>query len=288
MSKRWQIYYTAVLGALGGLLGWWLMGSVPTGAWNVWLAYPVVGLGLGACIGGCVAATDGALIKRSLGRARRDAIAGAAVGALAGLAGLLLAEAGFLAIGGGLLGRTLGWMALGGLIGLSDLLVSRRLNRAIYGALGGLAGGLIGGALYEALTQAFLSRSDRAQIVVGGVGLIVLGACIGALIPLARQVLSRGELRVLNGEQAGLVREVSDTATLGRYDGCDLYLPDAAVAWRHALVRRTDVGFACEVLPEAGRGVMVGDRRVAPGEAVPLRGGERIWLGETAVEFVGR
>src|SRR6266508_2225683 len=100
MNKTMQVYYTAVLGALGGLLGWWLMGSVPTGAWNVWAAYPLVGAGLGLCIGGCVAATDGALVKRSAGRALRDGLAGGLVGALAGLAGLLLAEAGFLAIGG--------------------------------------------------------------------------------------------------------------------------------------------------------------------------------------------
>lgn len=93
---------------------------------------------------------------------------------------------------------------------------------------------------------------------------------------------------MLNGDQAGLVREVTDTATLGRYDGCDLYLPDDAVAWRHATVRRTDAGFALQVLSEAERGALVGDQRVAPGESVPLRGGERIWLGETALEFVGR
>jgi len=288
MNKTIQIYYTAVLGALGGLLGWWVIGSVQTSAWNVWLAYALVGLGLGLGIGGCVAATDGALIKRSLRRALRDGLAGGAAGALAGLAGLLLAEVGFLSIGGGLLGRTLGWMALGGLIGLSDLLVNRRLNRALYGALGGLAGGLLGGAFYEGLTQLFRAQSDRAQVVVGGVGLMLLGACIGALIPLARQTFARGELRVLNGEQAGLVREVSDTATIGRYDGCDLYLPDAAVAWRHALIRRTSQGFAVEVLPQSEAGLTVGERRLAPGESAPLRGGERIWLGETVVEFVGR
>jgi hypothetical protein len=287
MSKTMQIYYTAVLGALGGLLGWWIIGSVPTGAWNVWVAYALVGVGLGACIGGCVAATDGAVIKRLPRRALRDGLFGAAAAAAGGLAGLLLAELGFLSIGGGMIGRALGWMALGGFIGLSDLLVSRRLNRALYGALGGLGGGLLGGVLYEGLTQLFRAQSDRAQIVVGGVGLILLGACIGALIPLARHVLSRGELRVLNGEQAGLVREITDTASIGRYDGCDIYLPDAAVAWRHALVRRTAQGFSMEVLDQAQRSATVGDRSIGPGESVPLRGGERIWLGETAIEFVG-
>jgi FHA domain-containing protein len=288
MNKTMQVYYTAVLGALGGLLGWWIMGSVSTGSWNVWLAYPLVGTGLGLCIGGCVAATDGALIKRSAARALHDGLLGGAAGALAGLIGLLLAELGFLGSGGGFGGRALGWMLLGGFIGLSDLLVNRRLNRALYGALGGLGGGLLGGVFYEGLTQLFLAQSDHAQVIVGGVGLILLGACIGMLIPLARQVLSRGELRVLNGEQAGLVREVTDTASIGRYDGCDLYLPDTAVAWRHALVRRTAQGFAVEVLAEAKREAIVGERRLAPGESAVLRGGERIWLGETAIEFVGR
>jgi hypothetical protein len=283
-----QIYYSAVLGALGGLLGWWIVGSISTGAWNVWLAYPLVGAGLGLWIGGCVAATDGAVIKRSLRPALRDGLRGALAGALAGLVGLLLAELIVLSVGAGFAGRAIGWMLLGGCIGLAEPLLRRQINRARYGALGGLAGGLLGGALYEGLTQLFLAQSGQAQIVVGGVGLILLGACIGALIPLARQALARGELRVLNGDQAGLVREVADTASLGRYDGCDLYLPDPAVAWRHAMVRRTGEGFAMQVLSEAERGATVGNRRVGPGETVPLRGGEQIWLGETAIEFVGR
>jgi len=288
MSKKMQVYYSAVLGALGGLLGWWVVGSVATGAWSVWLAYPLVGAGLGLWIGGCVAATDGAVIKRSARPALRDGLRGALAGAVAGLVGLLLAELSFLAVGAGFAGRALGWMLLGGFIGLAEPLLAGQTNRARYGALGGLAGGLLGGLLYESLTRLYLAQSDRAQIVVGGLGLILLGACIGALIPLARQALARGELRVLNGEQAGLVREVTDTATLGRYDGCDVYLPDPAVAWRHALIRRTDQGFAVQVLSEAERGATVNEQRLAPGESAPLRGGERIWLGETALEFVGR
>jgi len=270
------------------LLGWWIVGSVPTGAWNVWLAYPLVGAGLGLWIGGCVAATDGAVVKRAARPALRDGLRGALAGALAGLLGLLLAELSFLALGAGFAGRALGWMLLGGCIGLAEPLLRRQIHRARYGALGGLAGGLLGGLLYEGLTQLFLAQSGQAQIVVGGVGLILLGACIGALIPLARQALSRGELRVLNGEQAGLVREVTDNTSLGRYDGCDLYLPDPAVAWRHAVVRRTEAGFAVQVLAESERGMMVGERQLRPGETAPLRGGERIWLGETAIEFVGR
>ncbi|HWQ14998.1 MAG TPA: hypothetical protein VNL77_19525, partial [Roseiflexaceae bacterium] len=93
MSKRMQIYYTAVLGALGGLLGWWAVGAVETARWLIWLAYPFVGAGLGLCIAGCVAATDGALVKRSPRRAWLDGLRGGLAGAALGALGLTLAGA---------------------------------------------------------------------------------------------------------------------------------------------------------------------------------------------------
>ncbi|MCG8348380.1 MAG: FHA domain-containing protein, partial [Chloroflexales bacterium] len=127
-----------------------------------------------------------------------------------------------------------------------------------------------------------------AQVFLSGLGLVILGACIGGLIPLARQVLSRGELRVLAGEQVGLVREVTDTATIGRYDGNDLYLPDAGVAWRHAVVRRSSSGFELEVLPAADTEAHVGVHPVMPGTSQRLRNGDQIRIGEALMEFVGR
>lgn len=288
MNKPWQIYYTAVLGALGGLLGWWVIGSFSLVHLSIWVAFPIVGAGLGLFIGGCVAATDGALIKRVPRRAIRDGFFGAVAGLVAGLVGLLLAEIIFLTMGAGFVGRILGWMLLGGFIGLSDMVVSRQRRRALFGAFGGLIGGALGGLLYEGLTQLFLAQSGLTQVVVGGVGLMLLGACIGALIPLARQVLSRGELRVLNGDQIGLVREVIDHTSIGRYDGCDIYLPDPAVSWRHANICRTSQGFTMEIAEQSEQGVMVGNQQVNPGDVYVLRSGERIYLGETALEFVGR
>jgi hypothetical protein len=288
MSKRLQVYYTAVLGALGGLLGWWSVGSIETTAWLVWAAYVFAGAGLGSCIAGCIAATDGALVKRSPRRALADGLLGALAGALLGALGLLVAGAVFLLLGGGFVGRGVGWMLLGAAIGLSDLAIARSRIRALHGALGGALGGLAGGALYEALTRAFLDRSDQAQVILGGVGLVVVGACIGALIPLARQIFAAGEVRVLSGPQQGLVREVTDTATIGRSDGCDLPLPDGTVAWRHAVVRRTEQGFRLEVLPGADRGIAIGALTVMPGAATELHGGERFKVGATDLEFIGR
>jgi hypothetical protein len=288
MNKRMQIYYSAVLGALGGLLGWWLMGSFNTGAWNVWLAYPVVGAGLGLFIGGCVALTDGAMIKRAPRAALVDSLRGGFAGALAGLLGLLLAELIFLGVGAGFIGRALGWMLLGAFIGLAEPLLRRQRLRARYGAIGGLLGGLIGGGIYEVLTQLYRAQSGSAQIVLGGVGLVVLGACIGAFIPLARQVLAKAELRVLNGVQQGLVREVTDSTSIGSYDGCDVYLPDPSISWRHAFVRRTQQGFSIEVKDDAKKGIQVRGQELAPDQSLILQNGDQIWLGETQVQFVGR
>jgi hypothetical protein len=288
MNKRMQIYYTALFGALGGLFGWWVVGSFATQVWGIWAAAAFVGAGLGLFMGAALAAADGAMIKRSPLRALRDGTLGAIGGALAGLLGMVEAQSIFLLIGGGFFGRALSWMLLGLLIGLGDLLVSRKPRRALYAGLGGLAGGLTGGLIYEALTQAFLATSGSAQVFLSGLGLVIVGACIGALIPLARHILSHGELRVIGGEQTGLVREISDTATIGRYDGNDLYLPDAGIAWRHAVVRRAEGGFELEVLQQAEQEAHVGLHTVAPGNRRTLANGDQIRIGEALIEFVGR
>ncbi len=288
MSKALQIYYSALFGALGGLAGWWLVGSVATQTWGVWAAALFVGAGLGSALGALVASADGAVVKRKAARAIRDGILGGLAGLVAGALGMLLAQVAFLALRGGWEGRALSWMLLGGLIGAGDLLVSRRPQRALYAAVGGLAGGLAGGLLYEGLTRLFLAASGPAQVWLGGIGLVIVGACIGALIPLARQVFASGELRVVRGEQAGLVREVTDTASIGRYDGNDLYLPDPGVAWRHAVVRRAGDGFELEVLPGVDGSAQVAGRGVGPGERSPLRSGDRITIGGAELEFVGK
>ncbi len=288
MSKALQVYFSAIFGALGGLAGWWLVGAVATQTWGVWTAALFVGAGLGACLGALVAAADGATVKRKPARAIRDGILGGLAGLLFGALGMLAAQAVFLALSGGWQGRALSWMLLGLLIGAGDLLVSRRPRRAAYAAIGGLAGGLVGGLLYEGLTRLFLATSGPAQVWLSGIGLLIVGAAIGALIPLARQVLARAELRVLRGEQAGLVREVTDSASIGRYDGNDLYLPDSGVAWRHAVVRRAGDGFELAVLPDIDGSASVGGRTLGPGAAHPLRNGDRISIGGAELEFVGR
>lgn len=288
MSKRMQIYYNAIFGGTGGLLSWWTMGSLNLGSWNIWLAAIVIGAGIGASIGALVAAMEGAVIKRSPPRALLDALRGATAGMVGGLLGLVLGQIGFLALGGGFVGRPIGWMLLGLFVGLGEFSVSRRLRRASYGALGGLAGGLVGGVIYEGLTQLLITQSDEVQSWVGGFGLVLMGACIGALIAFTRQVLSRGELRVLSGRREGTVREITDATTIGSYDGCDVYLPDRAVARRHVLVRRGPAGFSIALLPEAIQGGLVNGQPLVPGQERILHNGDIILLGNTEVQFIAR
>jgi hypothetical protein len=288
MSKLLQIYYNAVFGAIGGLIGWWALGCLHTGSWNIWLASVAIGAGIGASIGALVAAVDGAMIKRSSRRALSNAFTGAMAGVLGGLLGLLLGQASFLALGGGFIGRPIGWMLLGLFVGLGELVVSRRLRRASYGALGGLVGGLVGGLIYEGLTQLFIAQSDDVQSWVGGFGLALMGACIGALIAFTRQALSHGELRVLTGRREGTVREISDSTTIGSYDGCDVYLPDAALARRHALVQRGQHGFSIKLLPEAAAGASISGQPIGLGQERALQNGDIIQLGSTQLQFIGR
>jgi hypothetical protein len=289
MSKRMQIYYNAVFGGLGGLLGWWSMGSLNTaGTWNIWLASVVIGAGMGASISALVAAMEGTMIKRSPLRALLDATKGALAGAAGGVLGLALGQLCFLLLGGGFVGRPVGWMLLGLFVGLGEFSISRKLRRASYGALGGLVGGLVGGLFYEGLTQLFIAQSDEVQSWVGGFGLVLMGACIGSLIALTRQVLSRGELRVLSGRREGTVREVTDSVSLGRSDACDVYLPDPALAARHAIIRRTSNGFSIMLSPEATQGAIVGGQAVGPAQERSLRNGDVIQFGGTHVQFIGR
>lgn len=285
MSKARQIYYNAVFGAIGGLLGWLVVGSVSTGTWSIWLAYAFVGAGVGIFIGGMTGAVEGVVIKGSIPRAALGALAGAVAGLLSGLLGLLLGEAGFLLIGGGLVGRSLGWLLLGLFLGIGEGVVSWSWRRSSYGAIGGTLAGAIGGIIYEGTTQAFLDRGDAVQMVVGALGLILIGACLGSIIPLSIIIAARGTLHVINGRKKGLEKEIVDAVTLGSYDGCDVYLPgDPAIAQKHACIYRKGGQFFIEDLVSTS-GVYINGTHVAPGSTMEIKKGAKIRLGSTEVEL---
>jgi hypothetical protein len=291
MSKLMQIYYNALFGAVGGFLGWLVVGSFPTQTWNIWLASAFIGAGVGLFIGLTVGAVEGAVIKRSVKQTLRGALLGAGIGLLSGMVGLIIGEIVFLLIKGGLLARALGWMVFGLMLGLGQGLLDHRSRRRIsYSALGGTIAGLVGGLMFELLTQIFLKDSAAAQMVLSGLGLIVIGASLGGIIPLSLDLLRRvakdkGTLVVKTGNRAGLEVAILDSVRLGSYDGCDVYLPgDPAIAAEHARIVKTADGF--RVVPVGGVTVIVGQPTAAADHL--LKPGDRLQLGNTLIEFESR
>jgi len=281
-----QIYYNAVFGAIGGLLGWLVVGFFNlTQLRNVWLESVLIGAGVGLFIGALVGAVEGAVIKRSPPRAIAGALVGALAGMVSGIVGLLLGELAFKLIGGEFIGRGIGWLSLGLLLGVGQGVVARSMRRTSYGAIGGTLAGLVGGLIYEVMTQLFKSPDDTIQMVFGGLGLILIGACLGSIIPTTIMGLARGSLRVLTGRREGMQVAVVDAVTLGSYDGCEVYLPgDPAIDKRHAQIYRKAGGFAVQDLGSAN-GTYVGNVRLVPRQERVLQKGDQIRLGNTLLQL---
>jgi hypothetical protein len=293
MSKRLQIYYNAVFGAIGGLIAWLVVGQLPTATWNLWIATAVIGAGAGLFIGGAVGAVDGAVSKRSARRAISGALLGAVAGLISGVIGLLIGQGAFLLTNGGLLGRVLGWTALGLFLGIGEGVVERKVKRSAYGAIGGTLAGIIGGLIYEALTQAFLKQSGEAQVFLGALGLVLIGASLGGITALAAEfiarVIDKGVLVVKSGARAGNEARIVERARLGSYDGCEVYLPGGqGVAKEHAIVLKRTDGFLITPSPNAGGATTLVNQRPIQPVGQKLNDGDTITVGNISVVFQAR
>ncbi len=289
MSKSWQIYYNTVFGAIGGLVGWLLVGQVPTSTWNVHVANMFIGAGVGLFIGGALGMVDGMLVKRSFLRTMTGLIGGGVAGLLSGMVGLLLGGVAFLLIQGGLVARMIGWMALGLFLGLGQGVISLKFKRATYGLVGGALAGLVGGALYEIFTQTFLQQSGQAQVFLSALGLVLIGMSLGSIIPLTIGVLGdvlavRGVVVVLNGRRANMEVEVIGSAKLGSSDACDVYVPDEQVDREQGLIRKGQSGFE---LMNIGRGstIYVNQKPLPLGQMILLRNDDQLQVGTTLLKF---
>jgi len=156
-----------------------------------------------------------------------------------------------------------------------------------------MVAGAIGGLLYELMTQIFAQQRaadaagmDNVQMIMSAVGIILLGACLGAIIPMTLTFLARGRLHVLNGPRTGLEVNVLDAVTLGSYDGCALYLPgDKAIARKHARVHRQNRRFFVTDLDSAS-GTWINGTPATPGAPVPIDKGTKIQMGQIVVELL--
>lgn len=301
MALLARIYFNAVFGALGGLVGWMLYGVLGNlGASNdrQWLLGGAI---IGGSIGYFVVSVE-AIRDRSLVRFARLASYGVVLGALGGALGMWLGErVNFFLVGqigrrdgtvpllATMLARGIGWMFLGMACGVSEGIAARSLGKLSYGTLGGTIGGFVGGAVFGWLYLGAIERTAGASetwgALGGALGLVILGACIGALSALVQGVFQPASVRVLRGWQEG--REyalVKADNLLGRDERADIALfRDMKVEKRHAVIQRDQHRF-----------VLINNR--APPEQTQVNGtpvareqelhdGDRIQLGNVVLRF---
>jgi hypothetical protein len=298
MALLARIYFNVIFGGTGGLIGWLFYG-----------AFAESGSGLlgGALIGGSIGyfvVSVEALRDRSLLRFCRLASYGLLLGAVGGAVGLALGDAlnyalvgqlgarGGVALWGAMLARGLGWMVLGLAIGLSEGIAARSLRKLSYGTLGGALGGLVGGGLfglvYLQLLQAGPQAAESWAALGGALGLILLGACIGALSALVQGLFQPASIKVLRGWQEGREYPLLRPATLlGRDEHADIALfRDMRVEKRHALIQRRGEQFVLHNHNAPPEQTLVNGQPVAAEQA--LQDGDRIQLGEIVLRFQRR
>ncbi len=311
MSLYQTLYYMGLVGGMAGLFSWaltaLLSGTVLANQ-ESWLADLVAASCLGLLIG-CltVAFSDRWSGNRVVAR---YVLMGGVIGLMAGaLSGVAMAPITQSLGGHEFISRLLSWMLAGGLIGLGLGLrwVVANKMRVVHACLGGLIGGAVGGMLFHGLG----SRVPDLTQAIGYV-LIGVGICFG--ITLAPILLRDGVLKfVSSGDaraQAKLGRagkeweiQQGDSCLIGSESldlnkttfavGVQVFIPDAAIAPRHAIVfsqegrfyiaRHRDInnqaGLARYVLRVRGKTVVTSQE---------LRDGDDLLVGRSALKFVSK
>ena len=281
MSRALRIYYYAVFGAIGGLIGWQVSNLLGLSfITNIYLSEAVVGALVGLCIGFFIGIAEG-VVTRNLVQALKSGLIGGLLGAAAGAIGLPLGEWLFLRAGAGLPGRVLGWAVFGLLIGLGEGLVGS--TQAWKGMLGGLLGGALGGFLL-AQAQTLLQNSTLGKAV----GLVLLGAAVGVFIALIVVLLARAWLEVKSGKLKGtefmldkFMRARGPAIAIGSSPlKSEIVLPDPDIAPQHAMLTGDGSQFTLKDMSLAG--TYINKRRI---ERTVLANNSTIRMGNTEMVF---
>ena len=301
MALLSRVYFNAVYGALGGLLGWVLFGvlgeknpgSLPVLRFlteqdlNTFLGGAVIGGIIGYFVVGVEAIRD-----QSIVRFARLASYGVLLGLIGGALGMFIGEqTNYKVIGvfGSslvvtMLARGLGWALLGAAIGMSEGIAARSLGKFSYGMLGGALGGFIGGGLFE-LFYSFARASLSTTYLWNALGLVILGACIGSLSALVQSVFQPANVRVMRGWQEGREYPLEKPASLlGRAEHADIALfRDMKVEKRHCFIKRAHEKYLLVNNGAPPENTLVNERPVP--QSVELHDGDRIQLGNVLLRF---
>lgn len=314
-----RVYFNAVFGGLGGLIGWMLFGVFGDSITGIAVrlavrffgdpdkAHHIQALIGGAIIGGSIGyfvVSVEAIRDQALIRFCRLATYGVVLGALGGALGMwvgdevnyrLVERYGARQFIVAMFARGVGWMVLGLAVGFSEGIAARSLGKLSYGTIGGALGGFLGGVLFVLLYMWAVEQAPTAMLVrfagseswaalAGALGLVILGACIGALSAFVQGVFQPACVRVLRGWQEG--REYSlekAESQLGRDEAADvLLLRDMKVEKRHALIRREEDRFVLINQAPPAQTQVNGTPVI---ETCELENGDRIQLGDVILRF---
>jgi hypothetical protein len=300
MGLLTRIYYNAVFGALGGLLGWLLFSIfgarvVSEGALVRQLLQDgaLVGGGIGYFVVGVEAVRD-----RSWLRFVRLASYGVVLGALGGAIGMVVAEFVNYALVGSIgairgnvfkflltvFSRGVGFAFLGMAVGVSEGVAARSLGKLSYGTLGGTLGGFLGGSLFG-LVYLLTLRGGGDAALAGAAGFAIMGACIGSLSALVQGVFQPASVKVMRGWQEGREYPLEKVETLlGRDEHADIALfRDMKVEKRHAFIGRQGAAYVLRNNGAPPEWTRVNDDAVP--QARELRDGDRVQLGNVLLKF---
>lgn len=264
------------------------------------LLFAVVGGAIGLAIG----AADGAVCRLPR-RALLSGLVGLLVGFLGGfvsniVANLVYAPLNQLALSQSeglddlsafgfvvqMTGRGLAWLLAGMTMGLGQGIALRSKRLLLYGFLGGMVGGLIGGLLFDPIDFILLSGIKPSAHWSRAIGIVAVGAFVGAMIGVVELLARDAWLRMLEGPLAGKEFLIfKDVVNLGSSPRAEIYLfNEPQVAGIHATIRA--VGEQCEIENlSAEYPTELNGRRF---QRARLRHGDQIALGKTVFVFQQR
>jgi hypothetical protein len=307
-----KMYFNAVFGALGGLLGWMLFGVLgeknPSNE-TAFLFFTYLELNLllgGAIIGGSIgyfvvsveAIRDQSIVRfvRLASYGVIIALFGGAIGMYVGdlintgiiklfaLLNITLDPTGMVYFILSTFARGLGWSLLGIAIGAAEGIAARSIGKFSYGTIGGLLGGFIGGVLYQ-IFYFFASLANETTYVFSAIGLVILGACIGSLSALVQTVFLPANVKVMRGWQEGREYPLDKPASLiGRDEHADIALfRDMKIEKKHCYIKQISGKYYLVNNGAPPQFTLVNEEPVA--DRRELNDGDRIQLGNVILKF---
>ena len=185
-----------------------------------------------------------------------------------------------------MIGRMFAWTLVGSTMGLGQGVVLRSKRILLHGVLGGVIGGMLGGLLFDPLDFAILGGDDIGADSSRLIGIVVIGAAVGAMIGVVELLTRDAWLRMVEGPLAGKEFLIfRDTMNIGASPRSEIYLfNDDQVAPTHATLRvigdETEISARDKVHPLLINGHNVRTAR--------LRAGDRIQIGMTSFVFEQR